>query len=90
MKKVINRDSALIQEEDPVVEVEAAIDIEGDHLHILRDLGQDLDRVDQARIVVEEDQDQKAQDLDQEVAIHLRALEKIPMETLPSPKKNKF
>jgi hypothetical protein len=92
-KKAINRDSALIQEEDPAVEVEVAIVIEEDRLPILQDPDLDLSRADLALIVVEEDLDQRAQDLDpdQEAATHLRAPEKIPMEILPlSPKKNKF
>lgn len=70
--------------------MEAAIDIEGDRLPTLQD--QDLNRAGPVLIVVEEDRDLRAPDpdLDLKVAIHLKALEKIPMEILPSPKKNKF
>lgn len=68
--------------------MEAGIDIEGDRLPTLQD--QDLNRAGPVLIVVEEDRDLRAQDPDLKVAIHLRALEKIPMEIPQSPKKNKF
>ena len=68
--------------------MEAGIDIEGDRLPTLQD--QDLNRAGPVLIVVEEDRDLRAPDPDLKVAIHLRALEKIPMEIPQSPKKNKF